>query len=54
MMAKKIGNIVLMIIGIIVAFYLVVLLTAWIAPIIVFLLIIAVACVGIGYLVKRK
>ena len=54
MMAKKIGNIVLMIIGVIVAFYLIVLLTAWIAPIIVFLLFVASAGLGICYFVKRK
>lgn len=54
MMAKKIGNIAIMIIGIIVAFYFVVLLTAWIAPIIVFILTIAFAGVGIRYLVKRR
>lgn len=53
-MAKKIGNIALMIIGIIVAFYLVVLLTAWVTPIMVFVLIAVISGVGIGYLVKRR
>ena len=53
-MAKKIGNLILMIVGIIVAFYFVVLLTAWIAPVIVFILIVLGLITGITYLVKGR
>ena len=42
------------IIGIIVAFYMVVLLTAWLAPVIVFLLIAAASIAGVGCMIKKR
>ena len=51
-MAKTIRNIVLMLIGVIIAFYLVVLLTAWIKPGIVFLLVMAIAIASVVGFVK--